>query len=1195
MEEVFNENEMLLENQENVCAENCTTEAAHTDNNKESAKTLKLLKTGVALIFASSLITTGMTAYQLISKNKDKDDEANKPQSSIGSVSNKNQSITVSEDGYWVINGEKTNVKAEAQDGVNGEDGKDAIYVKEARVMYNDPWHITSYIQFVMSDNSYVNTRVQTNVLNDHYYEAMSAEDVFILVENYGVSKIRLANNIEISKKLSVAKRLTIDMNEYDLTYSSVHPISVAKDARLTFERGTLALNNNTGISLGNGSFVRFEEVNVQATSTVAEVIGEDAGIKFVDSSIETVEDIGDGFSFNLKTITPLFKVYGENFRFDLKETSIDTILNVVEIDDSAENVNISIKNSDINSTASFLNVDTTAVVPTISLDDNTLDSLQVYEFNTSKIVSGNFNFNPQEVNLAEKAFNVNGKWVVAESFADLVNKVEAGSVINLTEDLVLTKGAVITKELTLNLGNYTISGPTVEELAVLEVNLGGKLTINADEEGGINSASQNNDCSIAVWARAGGEVVINGGFYTNVGALSVSNGKACNNEMIYTSGNGSKITINAGYFVGNVLNEKWGTRYTLNKHDSTNSTIVVNGGFFYNYNPEASLSENPVANFVAEGKIVVSDGETYAVITPEEFAEYANFEEINYVSLHTDIDLAESWIITRELTLNLNGHTITRTNDTSNQTIRVNAGGDLTINGEGTISGVGKSDYAIALRAHDGGRITINGGTYTNEGAGDDEAYDLIYASKGGEVVINGGTFKGQTPKWLLNLQDNTGASIVVNGGTFVGYNPAESHTENPVANFVAEGCLVVKTENTYTVVEASLAEAIETAVAGSTVILTEDITLTKGIVITKELTLDLGTYTISGPTVEELAVLEVNLGGKLTINADEEGGINSASQNNDCSIAVWARAGGEVVINGGFYTNVGALSVSNGKACNNEMIYTSGNGSKITINAGYFVGNVLNEKWGTRYTLNKHDSTNSTIVVNGGFFYNYNPEASLSENPVANFVAEGKIVVSDGETYAVITPEEFAEYANFEEINYVSLHTDIDLAESWIITRELTLNLNGHTITRTNDTSNQTIRVNAGGDLTINGEGTISGVGKSDYAIALRAHDGGRITINGGTYTNEGAGDDEAYDLIYASKGGEVVINGGTFKGQTPKWLLNLQDNTGASIVVNGGTFVGYNPAESHTENPVANFVAEGYTVVENDGVYTVVADAQ
>ena len=250
----------------------------------------------------------------------------------------------------------------------------------------------------------------------------------------------------------------------------------------------------------------------------------------------------------------------------------------------------------------------------------------------------------------------------------------------------------------------------------------------------------------------------------------------------------------------------------------------------------------------------------------------------------------------------------------------------------------------------------------------------------------------------------------------------------------------------------------------------------------------------------------------------------------------------------------------------------------------------------------MNLKDNTGASIVVNGGTFVGYNPAESHTENPVANFVADGhKVVENDGE-YTVVEAEgnvyvttsaEFEAAVADNKVTSITLAANIDLTNSIIITRTLVLDLNNRIITRTNNTENQTIRVNAGGDLTINGEGTINGVGDSVYAIALRAHDGGKITINGGTYTNEGAGTDEAYDLIYASKGGEVVINGGTFKGTTPQWLLNLQDNTGARIVVNGGTFVGYNPAESHTENPVANFVAEGYTVVEKDGAYTVVAE--
>lgn len=46
--------------------------------------------------------------------------------SACSNINNSNVSITISTDGYWVINGTKTNTKAEGTDGINGEDGKDA-------------------------------------------------------------------------------------------------------------------------------------------------------------------------------------------------------------------------------------------------------------------------------------------------------------------------------------------------------------------------------------------------------------------------------------------------------------------------------------------------------------------------------------------------------------------------------------------------------------------------------------------------------------------------------------------------------------------------------------------------------------------------------------------------------------------------------------------------------------------------------------------------------------------------------------------------------------------------------------------------------------------------------------------------------------------------------------------------------------
>ena len=83
--------------------------------------------------------------------------------------------------------------------------------------------------------------------------------------------------------------------------------------------------------------------------------------------------------------------------------------------------------------------------------------------------------------------------------------------------------------------------------------------------------------------------------------------------------------------------------------------------------------------------------------------------------------------------------------------------------------------------------------------------------------------------------------------------------------------------------------------------------------------------------------------------------------------------------------------------------------------------------------------------------------------------------------------------------------------------------------------------------------------------------------------------------FSAISASGNGQIEINGGEFKCETPKWTLNIKDKDRetASIVVKGGKFHGFNPADCEVEGPNTNFVAPGYKVVEEDGVYTVIAE--
>ena len=177
------------------------------------------------------------------------------------------------------------------------------------------------------------------------------------------------------------------------------------------------------------------------------------------------------------------------------------------------------------------------------------------------------------------------------------------------------------------------------------------------------------------------------------------------------------------------------------------------------------------------------------------------------------------------------------------------------------------------------------------------------------------------------------------------------------------------------------------------------------------------------------------------------------------------------------------------------------------------------------------------------------------------------------------------------------VSIDADIDAPTGLTIAAD-TVITNNNVITIAEDTEGNGVFTVTDGTLTLNGKGTINGVGKNDWNMAIWAKENGKVVINDGYFTNEGATanvDPAHFDLIYASGNAQVEINGGEFKCQTPAWTLNVKDKdrATASIVVKGGKFHGFDPSNCASEGPNTNFVAPGYKVVEENGVFTVIPE--
>ena len=173
------------------------------------------------------------------------------------------------------------------------------------------------------------------------------------------------------------------------------------------------------------------------------------------------------------------------------------------------------------------------------------------------------------------------------------------------------------------------------------------------------------------------------------------------------------------------------------------------------------------------------------------------------------------------------------------------------------------------------------------------------------------------------------------------------------------------------------------------------------------------------------------------------------------------------------------------------------------------------------------------------------------------------------------------------------IAISASIDAPTGFVITADTTVVNNGE-LSISEDTVGDGVFKVTNGILTLDGKGTINGLDKSGWSMAIWATDNGKVIIKDGYFTNVGAyspEDSEHYDLIYASINGQVEILGGEFKCETPQWTLNIKNESRetASIVVKGGKFHGFNPMEAEE----GNFVAPGYKVVEEDGVFIVMPE--
>ena len=233
----------------------------------------------------------------------------------------------------------------------------------------------------------------------------------------------------------------------------------------------------------------------------------------------------------------------------------------------------------------------------------------------------------------------------------------------------------------------------------------------------------------------------------------------------------------------------------------------------------------------------------------------------------------------------------------------------------------------------------------------------------------------------------------------------------------------------------------------------------------------------------------------------------------------------------------------------------------------------------------------------------------SALDEQPVSpetNLLEESK-PAEDEPKAEMVAEVEGKQYETLEaaieaaqDKDTLTLLSNVSLRDHIIIRdKQITIDTAGYDVVYTADASHKeaVIDLNDNAGVVITGNGTFTFdddyLDHNDIGYIFRLQDSAKLTIENGTYY-------AGLTCVQAGDNAVAMIEGGTFRASSDwngvYWLLNLIDNSEAKIIVTGGIFENYDPSHSKTENPEANFCAEGYvtTSEENDGstFYTVEA---
>ena len=410
------------------------------------------------------------------------------------------------------------------------------------------------------------------------------------------------------------------------------------------------------------------------------------------------------------------------------------------------------------------------------------------------------------------------------------------GNTIVLLADVDLgTEMLTIKKQVTLDLNGKTITSAYAGDYAAIYVGTAGDLTITGN--GTITATA---GVAIGNYGKVtvqngtinGAEAALYNYYYneTTFGTAIVEDGEL---DTVWNCGD---MTVNGGEIA-----------YLDNTHklavtDGTITELVVGEA---DYAPVGGTTTDVAEGTVESTNAAARIGNVYYIT----FAEALAAADGNTIVLLADVDLGtEMLTIKKQVTLDLNGKTITSAYAGDYAAIYVGTAGDLTITGNGTIT----ATAGVAIGNY--GKVTVQNGTingaeaalynyYYNEttfGTAIVEDGELDTVWNCGDMTVNGGEIAYLDNTHKLAVTDGTITELVVGEAD---YAPVGGTTTDVAEGTVESTNAAARIGNVYYI---TFAEALAAA-DGNTIVLLADITLTTPVFAD----IDLNGYTLTGTAV--------------------------------------------------------------------------------------------------------------------------------------------------------------------------------------------------------------------------------------------------------------------------------------------------------------------------------------------------------